>query len=79
MRARDGGCVGPRVGFPEPCGTGPEGTLEIDHVLSGGMGLRGPSEVGNLATLCRSHHRWKTEHANVGRRLLVAYLALPRM
>lgn len=74
VRARDGGCVGPRAGLDGPCG----GPLEMDHVLNGGMALRGPSEVGNLVVLCRDHHRHKTEHARVSRRLLVAYLgALP--
>ena len=47
----------------------------MDHVLNGGMAYRGPSEVGNLVTLCRDHHRWKTEHARYARRLLLVYLA----
>ena len=74
VRARDGGCVGPRAGLPGDCG----GPLELDHVLNGGLALRGPSTEGNLVTLCRDHHRYKTEHARGARMLLVAYLALPR-
>jgi hypothetical protein len=48
----------------------------MDHVLNGGMAYRGPSEMTNLVTLCRRHHRIKTEAARVSRRLLVAYLAM---
>ena len=70
VRARDGGCIGPRAGLPGPC----EGLLEMDHVLNGGMALRGPSVMDNLATLCRGHHRYKTEHAREARRLLVAHI-----
>jgi hypothetical protein len=54
-----------------PC----DGPLEVDHVLNGGMALRGPSTIGNLVTLCRRHHRDKTENARTTRRLLVAYIA----
>ena len=46
----------------------------MDHVLNGGMALRGPSVMDNLATLCRGHHRYKTEHARDARRLLVAHI-----
>lgn len=70
VRARDGGCVGPRAGLPGGC----SGPMELDHVVNGGMAYRGPSTAENLATLCSSHHRWKTENARVGRDLLVAYL-----
>lgn len=70
VRARDGGCVGPRVGLPGPC----DGPLELDHVINGGLSYRGPSTVGNLATLCRFHHRHKTEHATDSRARLVGYL-----
>ncbi len=70
VRARDGGCVASRAGMDGPC----DGPLEMDHVLNGGMALRGPSDAGNLVVLCRRHHRWKTEHARVARRLLVAYI-----
>lgn len=72
VRDRDGGCVGPRAGLDGPC----DGPLEIDHVLNGGMALRGPSTIDNLVTLCRRHHRYKTENARVCRRLLVAYLSV---
>lgn len=73
VRARDGGCVAARAGFPDglPC----EGRLEEDHVLNGGLSLRGLSTEDNLVTLCSGHHRFKTEHANLCRRLLVAWIA----
>lgn len=76
VRARDRGCVAARAGFPDglPC----DGPLELDHVINGGMALRGPSVAGNLVTLCRRHHRYKTEHARVARGLLVAYLGTVR-
>lgn len=76
VRARDGDmCVGPRAGFEGPCG----GPLEMDHVLNGGgLSIRGPSVVGNLVVLCRDHHRFKTEHAAVCRRLLLAFLGVAR-
>ena len=56
--------------FPEPC----IGRLEIDHVLSSGLGRRGPSTLDNLVTLCWYHHRWKTENARAARPPLLAYL-----
>lgn len=64
-------CVGPRAGLPGACA----GRLELDHVLNGGMALRGPSTEENLLPLCQAHHRYKTEHARLARRLLVALLA----
>lgn len=68
---RDGGrCVGPRAGLPGGCG----GRLELDHILNGGLGRRGPSSRENLCALCRDHHRWKTEHANDVRPRLVAWV-----
>lgn len=70
VRSRDGGCVGPRVGFPGEC----SGPIELDHVLNGGMAYRGPSTVENLASLCSTHHRWKTENARSGRAMLSEYL-----
>jgi hypothetical protein len=73
VRARDGRCAAARAGLPDgrPC----EGPTELDHILNGGLSLRGPSTPENLVALCRWHHRYKTEHAAVCRRLLVAYLA----
>ena len=73
VRARDGGCVGPRVGLPGPC----DGSLELDHIRSAGLGKRGPSTVDNLVTLCRYHHRWKTEHARATRPLLIEWTEGP--
>ncbi len=71
VMARDGHhCVGPRVGFGGLC----QGPLELDHVLNAGHGRRGPSTRSNLVVLCRAHHRYKTEHANVCRPPLVEWI-----
>lgn len=68
---RDKGCLGPRVGMPGNC----HFHLELDHVrASGGLGLRSPSTMENLATLCRDHHRLKTEAGRTWRPPLLAYL-----
>ena len=75
---RDKGCVGPRVGMHEECGSqfGPGGqiVLELDHVFNSGFGKRGPSELWNLATLCGWHHRMKTESSRKWREALYEYL-----
>ena len=76
--ARDKGCVGPRIGMHDQCGSqfGP-GTgivLEMDHVFSYGMGRRGPSEEWNLVTLCGWHHRIKTESSRKWREAIYEYL-----
>jgi len=66
---RDGGCVGRDY---SSC----EGPIEIDHVrASGGLGLRSSSSKDNLVSLCRHHHRAKTEYGRVWRPLLLEYLA----
>jgi len=70
VASRDLGCIGPRAGLPGAC----DGPLELDHVLTSGLSRRGPSEPGNLATLCRWHHRYKTEHAREARPLILALL-----
>jgi hypothetical protein len=75
---RDNGCVGPRVGMPEECGSqfgaGGRIILEIDHVNSAGFGKRGPSTEGNCLVLCGWHHRMKTESSKRWRPLLNNYL-----
>ncbi len=51
--ARDGGCVAPRLGgsFMD-CG----GRLQLEHVKSEHrMGLRAPSDMAHLVTLCDQH------------------------
>jgi hypothetical protein len=52
---RDSGCVGPRIGMPEECGSqfgsGGRIILEIDHVNSAGFGKRGPSTMANCLVL----------------------------
>lgn len=69
--ARDGHmCVGPRLEMDGPC----DGRIEIDHVVNGGTGKRGPSIPLNLVSLCSEHHRQKTDHARAWRPLLVRYL-----
>jgi len=53
---RDGGCVAPRLGgsFMD-CG----GRTTLDHVKDEPrMGVRAPSDVQHLVTLCEAHHLW---------------------
>ena len=69
--ARDGGCVGPRVGMEGPC----FGQRELDHVLSGGLGRKSPSIPEGLVQLCSVHHREKTENGRKYRPLLLDYIA----
>lgn len=72
VNARDNGCVGPRVGMPGDC----LGSLELDHVrASHGIGMKSQSTVTNLAVLCGSHHRLRTEYGRIWRPKLLAYLA----
>ena len=75
---RDNGCVGLTVGMPRQCGTqfgeGTKGPLEIDHVVSGGFGKRGPSAQENLVSLCGIHHRVKTESSKLWRAKILEYL-----
>ena len=69
--ARDRGCVGLLLGFPGECW----GPLDPDHVRpSGGVGMKSPTEKWNLASLCRGHHEWKTEHPLEARPPLIDYL-----
>lgn len=69
---RDAGCVGPRVGMTTPCAGG----IELDHVqASHGMGMKSATTEGNLASLCGSHHRIKTQEGRKWRPALLAYLA----
>ena len=68
---RDEGCLGPRLGFPGECW----GPLDPDHVRSSlGMGMKSPTEVWNLACLCRLHHSWKEEHPLEARPKLLDWL-----
>jgi len=53
---RDGGCVAPRLGgsFMD-CG----GRTTLDHVKDEPrMGVRAPSDMAHLVTLCEQHHLW---------------------
>ena len=53
---RDGGCVAPRLGgsFMD-CG----GRTTLDHVKDEArMGVRAPSDMAHLVTLCEQHHLW---------------------
>jgi len=69
---RDGGCVGPRVGFPGDC----YGQAERHHVrASHGMGMKSESTRYNGVLLCNgAHHPWATVHGREARPLLIAYL-----
>ena len=67
---RDKGCIGARLDMEGPC----DGRIEIDHILNGGMGRRGPSIALNLVSLCSSHHRVKTDSARAWRPLLIEYV-----
>ena len=68
---RDNGCVG--FGrLPGDC----IGGLEPDHVrASHGIGIKSVTCDCNLASLCSSHHRYKTEHGREVRPILLDYLA----
>ena len=77
VRARDRGCVARRLlgvdssGRPAAC----DGPLDVDHVrASGGLGLKSPTHRANMVTLCRHHHRAKTEYGKVWRPILIDYL-----
>lgn len=67
---RDGGCIGPRIGMEREC----FGRLEIDHLMNGGIGKRGPSVASNLSTLCGQHHYTKTVEAKKWRPVIYAYI-----
>lgn len=75
---RDKGCVGPRLGMHDQCGSqfgsGTNVVLELDHVFTSGFGKRGPSEMWNVVTLCGWHHRMKTESSRKWRGVLYEYL-----
>lgn len=71
VMARDGGCVGPKVGMITPC----SGSLELDHVrASHGMGMKSESTVENCVQLCGLHHRMKTADGRKWRPALLRYL-----
>jgi hypothetical protein len=57
---RDGGCLGPRIGMPNPC----RGGIQIDHIISDGLTLKCPPRPRLLASLCGlEHHPRKTNEA----------------
>jgi hypothetical protein len=59
--ARDGGCVGERLGALDDCA----GRLTLDHVKDYPMmGKRAPSDMRHLVSLCWHHHLdgWATSH-----------------
>lgn len=68
--SRDKGCVASLIEMEREC----FGRLELDHVMNGGMGKRGPSTADNLVTLCGVHHYQKTVNARAWRPVLLAYL-----
>jgi hypothetical protein len=73
--ARDMGCVGRWLLMEGEC----DGRIEIDHILNGGVGKRGPSVPLNLVSLCSAHHRAKTNNARAWRPLLIEYCAHAEM
>jgi hypothetical protein len=70
VEERDQECVIARF-WPHVCG----GRPELDHVLNGGLGRKGPSTPGNLIRCCSVGHQWKTENSRIARPKLLAYLA----
>jgi hypothetical protein len=71
--ARDQGCIGPRIGMPNPC----KGWVELDHIrASGALGMKSESTIGNLATLCSlEHHPQKTNDPRTWRPKELEYIA----
>lgn len=75
---RDGyECVGhKRLNPPMPGECASWLGLELDHVrASHGTGLKSPTEISNLVSLCPMAHREKTEHGRRWRPVLLLYLA----
>lgn len=71
VKARDQGCVGPRIGMEREC----FGQEELDHVrASGGLGMKSETSARNLVTLCGQHHFEKTIHGRTWRPLLLAWI-----
>jgi 5-methylcytosine-specific restriction endonuclease McrA len=78
VRGRDNGCVAPRAVVYHRghvilslC----DGPLDVDHVrASGGLGMKSPTHRTNMVTLCRHHHKAKTEWGKTWRPLLIEYL-----
>ena len=57
---RDGGCLGPRIGMPNPC----NGAVQLDHIITDGFGIKCPPKPRLLASLCGlEHHPRKTNEA----------------
>lgn len=48
-------CEAPGRGIQTPCGEGLDATVEQHHII--GRGLGGGKDYGELASLCRKHHR----------------------
>lgn len=70
VHKRDNGCIGPRIGMEREC----FGRVEIDHLMNGGVGRRGPSVPSNLSVLCGQHHYTKTVEARKWRPIIRAYI-----
>jgi hypothetical protein len=77
---RDGECVLSKLDPTHICRdqwgneVSPTGVFEIDHVLTGGLGKRGPSVLSNLVRLGPWGHAHKTYNARLVRPYLLAYL-----
>ena len=72
----DGGrCVCERAGFPAEIVARCGGSLETDHVRgSGAIGMKSRSTLDNGVTLSAFCHRWKTDHGNEARPLLLDWI-----
>lgn len=63
-------CIGPLAGMPGDC----MGSLELDHVRSGGMGMKSKSVATNAARLCVWHHSVKTRFGKTWRPRLLTVI-----
>lgn len=67
-RERDRGCLGPRVGMPEPC----LGEIQLDHIrASGALSVKSRNSLDNAASLCVSHHDRKGREGRTWRPRLI--------
>jgi hypothetical protein len=70
---RDQGCVGPRVGMPDPC----IGGVQADHVrASGVVSRKSRSTLDNGVELCAGHHQLKTLNGRTWRPVLIDWIDL---
>lgn len=63
-------CIGPQAGMPGDC----MGESELDHVRTGGTGMKSESIAVNAARLCAWHHSLKTREGRTYRPRLIAVI-----